>query len=209
MTLRASIWSTGFVCLVVLFISAGDTPANKDDTNRSESATFDALETMPTPTPSSEVREILGEARRYWGLEYRWGGRATEKNPGMDCMGLVFRAYATAYDERWTQYSVLPSKLIASGMVGVPVSRLDGTLSAEVDASLLQAGDVLFFLADGYEIRDEPLLELDGNKYWPWHMGIWTGNMVIHAAPGSHVRIQPLSAIYFDALFVTRRVPAH
>jgi hypothetical protein len=84
----------------------------------------------PIPTLRSESEEIdeseeiVRNARRYLGTEYRWGGMTTE---GIDCSGLVWMAY------RLAGYT-LPRDADQQRQVGIHVSREE-----------LKPGDLLFF----------------------------------------------------------------
>ena len=156
----------------------------------------------PPTTPATTAVAI---AEGWMGTPYQWGGRGTARNPGMDCLGVMFRAWSTATNTPWTRYAVDPSKLVASGRLGRPVPGLDGVIRADIDQALLAPGDALYLLLEGYEIPDEPLLVDQGRRYWPWHTALYAGDgVVIHAEPGGVVRRQHLDELAFDALFVTR-----
>ena len=145
-------------------------------------------------------------AAQHWiGTPYQWGGRGTAKNPGLDCLGLMFRGVAAATGASWTRFPVDPSKIVASGALGQPVPGLAGVLRGEVDVDLLHPGDALYFLLADYEIRDAPLWVSADVRYWPWHTALYAdAGDVLHAAPGGVVRRQPLAEIAWDALYVTR-----
>jgi hypothetical protein len=104
----------------------------------------------------------------------------------------------------------MPSVSVKRGELGTPVKGLDGVLRSELDPSLLNAGDVIFFLALDYNLKaDLPLFEKGGKKFGTWHMGLYhsyngTDHWVIHANPGREVEITSLRQIYFDAIFVVR-----
>lgn len=157
--------------------------------------------------PDPVVESALARALSLAGLPWTWGGRGTDSHPGIDCLGLVFRGYGDATGTAWRRYPVDPSKLVASGLLGGPVEGLAGVLRGEVDRSLLRRGDVVYFLQRGYEIPDAPLLERDGARYWPWHVGIYAGegrDLVLNAHPTYDVVRMPLDQITWDAIFVTR-----
>lgn len=160
------------------------------------------------PAPSPVVRSAIATARTYIGTPWRWNGRGTERLPDIDCLGLLFRAYGKATGTPWTTYPVDPSKLVASGKLGRPVPGLRGVMRAELDQTKLLPGDVLYFLVEGYEIPDEPLLVMGERKFWPWHTGMYVGDgLVLNAHPSEGTKEMPLSAITWDALFVTRLGP--
>ena len=154
---------------------------------------------------ASPPDDAVAAAKTWLGTPYAWGGRGTAKNPGMDCLGVLYRAYGQATGTPWTRYPVNPSDLVAGGLLGQPVPGLRGTLRLDVELQQLQPGDVLYFLMANYEIKDDPLLTIGPTKYWPWHTGMYLGDGVaLHAEPGGVVRTQPLMEIAWDALFVTR-----
>ncbi len=156
----------------------------------------------PAPTRGDRALEA---GRALIGEPYRWGGRKQASHPGVDCLGLLYLAWGAVTSTPWRSYPVNPSKLVASGKLGSPVEGMDAVLRADVDLSLLQTGDVLYFLVADYEIPDAPLWEHEGTPYWPWHTGLYAGEgRALHAEPGGRVRHQDLSGITFDALFVSR-----
>ncbi len=139
------------------------------------------------------VECALACAESHLGEKYRWGGRITEALPGLDCLGLLYLAWGPCTDTPWSEYPVDPSKLVGSGLLGVSVSGAAGVLRDELGCDVLQPGDVLYFLLEGYQIEDDPLLTKDNRNYWPWHTGLYLGNQqVIHAQPGGVVRQQLL-----------------
>ncbi len=160
------------------------------------------------PAPPAAVTpgdRALEAGRAYIGEPWAWGGRATDSHPGIGCMGLVFRAWGAVQGRSWKSYEVNPSELVAGGKLGATVPGLGGVLRTELDPSLLQPGDVLYFLVQDYEIPDAPLWHHDGHDYWPWHMGLYAGEgRVLHADPSSRVRHQRLDAVMWDALYATR-----
>jgi cell wall-associated NlpC family hydrolase len=169
-----------------------------------------ALSSIPVASPA--IERIVANAEQYLGEPYRWGGRNTSGNPGIDCLGILFLAYGPETGRSWREFPVDPSKIVASGMLGTPVEGLDGVLHEDLDVTKLQRGDVLYLLSEGHEIPDEPLMVRGGKRYWPWHTGLYVDEgeqLVLHAAPGGVVTRQPLDEVGFDALYVTRltRVP--
>ncbi|MBI2666967.1 C40 family peptidase [Candidatus Woesearchaeota archaeon] len=156
---------------------------------------------------------LLEEAEKYMGMSYQWGGRNTKNNPGLDCLGLIFLPYSAVFDFDWRKIPVDSNKsIIENGSLGSPVQGLNGILAEEADLSLLQKGDVLFFLVKNYkpESKDDPLLLKGNEAYKTWHTALYAGKlgeqrMIIHAKPGDKVVKEPLSLDFYDALFVTRR----
>ena len=163
-----------------------------------------AASTAPSPT----VEAAVLAAKKYIGHHYEWAGRDTAKNPGIDCLGLLYLGFGEATGTPWRRYPVNPSQLVGSGLLGGPVPGLDGVLRAEIEWSKLRRGDVLYFLMEGYEIKDTPLwVDAQGARYWPWHTGLYLDegrDLALHASPSAGVTEQPLDEIAFDALFVTR-----
>ena len=163
-----------------------------------------AASTAPSPT----VEAAVLAAKKYIGHHYEWAGRDTAKNPGIDCLGLLYLGFGEATGTPWRRYPVNPSQLVGSGLLGAPVPGLDGVLRAEIEWSKLRRGDVLYFLMEGYEIKDTPLwVDAQGARYWPWHTGLYLDegrDLALHASPSAGVTEQPLDEIAFDALFVTR-----
>lgn len=161
----------------------------------------------PAPAPSPRAAAAIAHARSYLGMAYVWAGRDTKEQPGLDCLGLLYRAWGPVTGTPWRKYPVNPSKIVASGLLGAPVPGLAGALRAEIDRGLLHPGDVLYLLLGEYEIPDDPLLVHDGVRYWPWHTGLFVGEgkgTVIHASPSAGVAEQPLDELAWDALYVTR-----
>ncbi|OYT35860.1 hypothetical protein B6U91_02335 [Candidatus Pacearchaeota archaeon ex4484_71] len=157
-----------------------------------------------------KAEEFVNAARRYIGVPYMEDGRDTKGNPGLDCMGLVFRAYSDVTGNPWTDFSVYPSVLVKRKQIGSPVKGLDGILKENLDISKLENGDVIYLLGN-WKINDSSLMEVEGKKYWPWHMGIYSdkeNHFFLEADPGAGVREHPfedmLSSDGTKALFVTR-----
>lgn len=157
------------------------------------------------PPPSPEAEAAIGAAREWLGTPYRWDGRGTEALPGLDCLGLMFRAYGDTTGTSWRKYPVDPSKLVASGLLGQPVEGLDGVLRKDLDPAALAPGDVVYFLMANRRIEDEPLWHHGGFPYWPWHTGLYAGDgKVLQADPWDAVQETDLYEVMWDALYVTR-----
>jgi cell wall-associated NlpC family hydrolase len=160
----------------------------------------------PSPSPTAEAAIVA--ARTWLGTEYKWEGRGTDDHPGMDCLGLLFRAYGDTTGTSWKKYPVDPSPLVKSGLLGKPVAGLDGVLRKDLDPAALVKGDVLYFLMANKRIEDEPLWHHDGFPYWPWHTGLYAGEgRVLQADPWDTVQESDLYEVQWDALFVTRVAP--
>lgn len=155
-----------------------------------------------------KIKEFVENAREYIGTSYRWGGRMTEKNPGIDCLGLLFLAHSKTFGTNWRDFSVYPSKIVSKEQLGKPVKSLDGVLTENIDSSKLQKGDIIYLLSNS-QIQDEPLAIIDNQKYWPWHTGIYSNkesNLFLEASPGYKVIERNFSKVLQEnkAIFVTR-----
>lgn len=127
--------------------------------------------------------KLVQYARAQLGTAYRYNGRGTQSLPDLDCMGLCFRAYENVYAERWTKYSVIPSKLIKAGDLGRPIDRVAHIYSEEF-AGMLQPGDIIYFLVDYKAIQDEAVATDGDTSWWVYHMGMHTEEgRIIHASP--------------------------
>lgn len=156
------------------------------------------------------VEAAIAATTDYVDLPWVWGGRASAKNPGIDCLGLVFRGYARASGTPWWSYPVDPSKLVASGLLGQPVPGLDGVQRGQVPYELLRRGDVVYFLRENHRIPDDPLWNDGAYDYWPWHVGLYVDEgqrFVVNAHPFYNVIRMPIDDVLWDALFVTRPHP--
>ncbi len=109
------------------------------------------------------------------GTPYSWGGRLRPSGPGIDCLGVVFAAAERASGCGWKSYSVNPTELAASGVLGRPVRGLSPIASAALDTSVLEPGDVLFLLSTNENSAEPALTSLDGVSLWVWHTGLALG----------------------------------
>ncbi len=164
-------------------------------------ASLELMLLLFTAALAGEVHDqAIEHAEGYLGTPWAWNGQATAANPGLGCMSFVFRSYSAATGTPRASYSVNPSELVASGLLGPQTAVI--SRGEEVP---FERGDVVFFLLAGYEIPDAPL-HIDGDtKYWPWHMGLYTGEgQVLHSEPGGEVRYQALEDISWDRVLATR-----
>lgn len=156
------------------------------------------------------VETAIDAMAEYVDLPWTWGGRATARNPGIDCLGLLFRGYGRATDTSWWDYPVDPSKIVSGGMLGQPVAGLAGVARGEVPYERLRRGDIVYFLRRNYKIEDAPLWHDAGADYWPWHTGVYVDEghrYVLNAHPAYDVIRIPIDDVRWDALYVTRPHP--
>lgn len=161
----------------------------------------------------SKQQEFVQNARNYLNTEWIYGGRLTKKNPGLDCLGVVFLAHAKTYGTKWFDISVYPSKIIEKEQLGKPVKSLDGVLNDSIDFSKLEEGDVIYFM-DEESNSDKHVSEIDNLKYWVWHTGIYSDkekNLFLHASPWDNkVQEEDFKNFldehnsHYDAIFITR-----
>ncbi len=153
-------------------------------------------------------KEFVEDARKYLETKYQWGGRLTQNNPNLDCLGLIFLPYSKTFNKKWTEISTNPSEIVKKEQLGKPVEGLEGVLTENIDFSKLKEGDIIYLLSRD-SINDAPLAEIKGIKYWPWHTGIYSDeekNLFLHANPGLKVVEQNFKEILKnnEAIFVTR-----
>ncbi len=118
-------------------------------------------------------KEFVENARKYLGTKYKWGGRLTQSNPDLDCLGLIFLPYSETFNKKWTEISTNPSEIIKKEQLGKTVEGLEGVLTKNLDISKLKEGDIVYLLSRD-SINDISLAEINGIKYWPWHTGIYS-----------------------------------
>ncbi len=132
-----------------------------------------------TSTASVE-NEVVRIARKYAGMQYRFGGRNTVRRPHLDCVGLLLAVLRELVDIPWNKWSHQPSKFL-NELTTYPAVRktIRGGQNATHE---LTPGDFLFFFSRR-KVPDDPVL-IEGRKhYWVSHTGIYLGNgRFIHAS---------------------------
>ncbi len=128
-------------------------------------STGTAASPASAPGGSASGTAIVGDALRYLGVPYRWGG--TDPSTGFDCSGLVQHVFADLG-------VALPRTSYEQVNAGMPVAGLGQA----------QPGDLLFF---------EPGQNGAGPGE-PGHVAIYAGDGEMIAAPetGQDVQIQPV-----------------
>lgn len=209
---KLSLGITGLALVLGGFLySQNQKPLEKRDLENKVGYEIAVSDTIKTESKEiiSKRKEFVENAKKYLGTEYIWGGRLTKKNPGLDCMGLVFRTYAKTFKEDWTKYSVMPSDLIKNNTFGKSVKGLDGVLSKNIERFKLEEGDIIYFLTS---VKIEKhVKEINGNKYYVGHMGIYSdkkNDMILNAyCYGTKVREEKLDNLIgslFEGIYITR-----
>lgn len=156
---------------------------------------------------TTQQSRLVDYARSKLDTPYRFNGRLTTIHPDLDCMGICFRAYASVYSEKWTAYSVIPSKLIKAGQLG---SAIDGKahVYSEDLVDTLQPGDIIYFLVDYPAIKDAAVATEGDKSFWVYHMGLHTENgRLIHASPWAGKTVEEELRSFKDQFrfLITRR----
>lgn len=179
--------------------------------NKNQTEITPKVDTSSYSKQNQKIKEFVENAREYIGTTYSWGGRLTKKNPGLDCLGLLFIPYSETFGTKWYDFSVYPSQIVEKNQLGKPVKGLDGILSEDVQISNLQEGDIIYLLSKT-KIQDKPLAKINGIEYWPWHTGIYSNkkeNLFLEASPFSKVIERDFSEVLKEniGIFVTRINP--
>lgn len=110
-------------------------------------------------------------ARELLERPYEWGGRLRE-HEGIDCLGVVLAAAERVSGCGWRSFSVNPTDLVNSRALGAPVEVASGVLSAQLEISLLQPGDVVMLMSPVENPSEPALTKVGGVPMWVWHVGI-------------------------------------
>lgn len=132
---------------------------------------FDQRIGQVTQNVSSKASELVFNAMGFMGVPYKRGGNSTEADGGFDCSGFVRAMY------QQTIGHLLPRK-----------AEQQAAATQNIDKNELQPGDLVFFNTMRRAFS---------------HVGIYVGNgKFIHSPkPGAEVRVDNLSASYWDHRF--------
>ena len=161
----------GALCVLVLIYlhHADEPPSRAAAANTVES---DKIAARSCPEWKSEsLSPMVAAARKYLGGEYGFGGREPRR---LDCMGLVFLAWADSTKADWRKLSVKGTEIIKEKQLGSAVLGLDGVLCEQANLCLLKPGDIVFLLGLPENPNESHLTTINGQDYWIWHMGIYT-----------------------------------
>jgi hypothetical protein len=177
-----------------------------------------SLAGVPARADPANAERFVAAARAHLGKPYRWEGRDTKPLPGLDCLGLVYRAHTEVAGGSWRKFSVMPTQLIASGKLGARIGPVYRSLETDADRGDLLPGDVLYFFWAIKNGDRSAARRSDGVALWIWHVGIASRGAdgvlsVVHADPGGEVQEESLQSLIdrlgFEGFTATRPFPAH
>ncbi len=125
--------------------------------------------------PPAKQQTFLSHARELLGVRYEFGGRLKTLLGGIDCQGLLFYAAERIGRCGWKSYSVYPTKTVADGELGRPVTGAAPVATAALDLKRLEPGDILNFVGFAENPAEPKLTQLDGRDVWVWHTAIYSG----------------------------------
>jgi len=114
-------------------------------------------------------------AREVLGVPYDFGGRLREAQDGIDCQGVLFYAAERVGPCGWKSFSVMPTKSVPAGELGMAVEGLAPVASSELELSKLQPGDVLLLVGFDQNPAEPSIGTLRGQPVWVWHTGLYSG----------------------------------
>jgi cell wall-associated NlpC family hydrolase len=156
-----------------------------------------AADSFVLPELTSWQQQILTTAIHYVGYPYVWGGTSpgpetlfgVRSGGGFDCSGFVWRVYKlTSYADEGTLASVLQGRTTYEMSGEVPRAK-------RITAANLQAGDVMFFGANGPKSKPSVVD----------HTGIYLGNGWFVQSSSEGVTLLPFDGWYTRTFAWARR----
>jgi hypothetical protein len=123
----------------------------------------------------SPQERFVTAAREVLGVPYDFGGRLRDAQDGIDCQGVLFYAAERVGACGWKSFSVMPTKSVPAGELGVAVEGMAPVASSELDVSKLLPGDVLLLVGYGQNPAEPSIGTLKGQPVWVWHTGLYSG----------------------------------
>jgi hypothetical protein len=124
---------------------------------------------------TSTPERFVTAARELLGVPYEFGGRMRKPGEGIDCQGVLFYAAERTGRCGWKSFSVMPTKSVPAGELGLPVEGLSPVASSELDVSRLNVGDMLFLVGFDANPAEPSISTLKGRPVWVWHTGVYSG----------------------------------
>ena len=118
---------------------------------------------------------FVAAARELLGVPYQFGGRLRQPGEGIDCQGVLFYAAERTGRCGWKSFSVLPTRSVPDGELGLPVEGMAPIASSELDVSRLRVGDMLFLVGFDENPAEPNIATLKGRAVWVWHTGVYSG----------------------------------
>ena len=145
--------------------------------------------------PPEKAKAMVAAARELLGVTYQFGGRL-RNGEGIDCQGLVFYALERIGACGWKSFAVNPTETVARKELGDKVPGLFPVATGELDASKLEAGDLVMLLADAENPREPSMVTAGETRLWVWHVGMATGD-------GKWIQADPFSGQVFEGELMT------
>lgn len=133
------------------------------------------LATSAWALPPAKAQKAVAAAKSLVGTTYQMGGRLRGAE-GIDCQGVVFYALERISSCGWKSFSVNPTESVRFKELGEGVPGLFPVATDELDASLLQPGDVVMLLAPVENPAEPSMVTLGGERLWVWHVGLAIGD---------------------------------
>jgi hypothetical protein len=125
--------------------------------------------------PPDKAQKVVAAAKSLVGTTYQLGGRL-RGTEGIDCQGVVFYALERIAGCGWKSFSVNPTESVRFKELGDGVPGLFPVATDELDASLLEPGDVIMLLAPVENPAEPSMVTVSGERLWVWHVGLAIGN---------------------------------